>query len=67
MGNSKIDITIVGGGVSGVYSAWKLKTKYPEKNIVVYEGSDQERPGHPLFFRQPSQLRSSASSSRFKG
>lgn len=40
MKNSKIDIAIVGGGISGVYSAWKLKTKYPKKNIVVYEGSD---------------------------
>lgn len=40
MTTTKIDIAIVGGGVSGVYSAWKLKTKYPEKNIVVFEGSD---------------------------
>lgn len=40
MGNEKIDIAIVGGGVSGVYSAWKLKTKYPNKKIVVFEGSD---------------------------
>lgn len=40
MANTKIDIAIVGGGVSGVYSAWRLKTKYPEKSIVVYEGSD---------------------------
>lgn len=40
MGNEKIDIAIVGGGVSGVYSAWKLKNKHPEKNIVVFEFSD---------------------------
>lgn len=40
MANKQIDIAIVGGGVSGVYSAWKLKTKYPGKNIVVFEGSD---------------------------
>jgi hypothetical protein len=40
MANEKIDIAIVGGGVSGVYSAWKLKKKYPNKKIVVYEGSD---------------------------
>jgi monoamine oxidase len=40
MANEKIDIAIVGGGVSGVYSAWKLKKKYPKKNIVVFEGSD---------------------------
>jgi monoamine oxidase len=40
MTNEHIDIAIVGGGVSGVYSAWKLKTKYPDKKIVVFEGSD---------------------------
>lgn len=40
MENEKIDIAIVGGGVSGVYSAWKLKTKYPNKKIVLFEGSD---------------------------
>lgn len=36
----KIDIAIVGGGVSGVYSAWRLKTAYPHKRVVVFEGSD---------------------------
>ncbi|MCV9929815.1 FAD-dependent oxidoreductase [Flavobacterium sp. LS1R49] len=40
MENKKIDIAIVGGGVSGVYSAWKLKTKYPDKKIVLFEGGD---------------------------
>lgn len=40
MKNETIDIAIVGGGVSGVYSAWKLKQKYPEKKIVVFEGGD---------------------------
>lgn len=40
MENEKIDIAIVGGGVSGAYSAWKLKTKYPDKKIVLFEGSD---------------------------
>jgi monoamine oxidase len=35
-----IDIAIIGGGVSGIYSAWKLKQKYPKKNIVLYEFSD---------------------------
>jgi monoamine oxidase len=37
MKKEKIDIAIVGGGVSGVYSAWKLKQKYPSKKIVVFE------------------------------
>jgi len=40
MSNKKVDIAIVGGGVSGVYSAWKLKQKYPDKTIEVFEGSD---------------------------
>ena len=35
-----IDIAIIGGGVSGVYSAWKLRKKYPRKRIVVFEGGD---------------------------
>lgn len=38
MKNETIDIAIVGGGVSGVYSAWKLKQRYPNKKIVVFEG-----------------------------
>jgi monoamine oxidase len=40
MSHEKIDIAIVGGGVSGVYSAWKLQARYPNKKIVVFEGSD---------------------------
>jgi monoamine oxidase len=40
MANQKIDIAIIGGGVSGVYSAWRLKKHHPEKKIVVFEGSD---------------------------
>jgi monoamine oxidase len=40
MKNETIDIAIVGGGVSGVYSAWKLKQKYPSKKIVVFEGGN---------------------------
>jgi monoamine oxidase len=40
MKNETIDIAIIGGGVSGVYSAWKLKQKYPAKKIVVFEGWD---------------------------
>ena len=33
-----IDIAVVGGGVSGVYSAWRLKQTYPDRKIVVFEG-----------------------------
>lgn len=40
MSSRKIDIAIIGGGVSGVYSAWKLKQQNPNLNIEVFEGSD---------------------------
>ncbi|HEY1165842.1 MAG TPA: FAD-dependent oxidoreductase [Chitinophaga sp.] len=40
MANEQIDIAIVGGGVSGVYSAWKLQQEFPGQKIVVFEGSD---------------------------
>jgi monoamine oxidase len=40
MANEQIDIAIVGGGVSGVYSAWKLQKEFPDQKIVVFEGSD---------------------------
>ncbi|NEP58334.1 MAG: FAD-dependent oxidoreductase [Symploca sp. SIO2G7] len=40
MTNGNIDIAIVGGGVSGIYCAWRLKQKYQTKNIVVFEGSN---------------------------
>lgn len=36
-----VDIAIVGGGISGVYSAWRLKRTYPKKKIVLFEGSDR--------------------------
>ncbi len=39
MADERIDIAIVGGGVSGVYSAWRLKQASPGKKIVVFEGS----------------------------
>ncbi len=31
------DITIVGGGISGLYSAYHLKKAYPEKTIALFE------------------------------
>jgi monoamine oxidase len=40
MADERIDIAIVGGGVSGVYSAWRLKQANPQRKIVVFEGSD---------------------------
>ena len=40
MADETIDIAIVGGGVSGVYAAWRLKNADPSRNIVVFEGSN---------------------------
>lgn len=40
MAEETIDIAIVGGGVSGVYSAWRLKQANPQRRIVVFEGGD---------------------------
>src|SRR5215471_7547800 len=39
MVDDNIDTAIVGGGVSGVYSAWRLKHANPGARIVVFEGS----------------------------
>lgn len=36
----EIDVAIVGGGVSGVYSAWRLKQANKHLKIVLFEGSD---------------------------
>ncbi|ARG98331.1 flavin monoamine oxidase family protein [Legionella micdadei] len=33
----KIDIAIIGGGISGLYSAYRLKKSFPEKSIAVFE------------------------------
>lgn len=38
MVDDSIDTAIVGGGVSGVYSAWRLKQAHPGARIVVFEG-----------------------------
>lgn len=40
MAEDRIDIAIVGAGVSGVYSAWRLKQANPGLKIVVFEGGD---------------------------
>lgn len=41
MESQKIDYAIIGGGIGGVYSAWRLKQAYPDKNVVVFEFSDR--------------------------
>ncbi|XLM19800.1 FAD-dependent oxidoreductase, partial [Chromobacterium piscinae] len=40
MAEENFDIAIVGGGVSGVYCAWRLKQTYPGKKIAVFEASN---------------------------
>lgn len=37
----EIDIAIIGAGVSGVYSAWRLNQADPSRKIVVFEASDR--------------------------
>src|SRR5712691_5256836 len=52
MANESIDIAIVGAGVSGVYSAWRLKTQHPGRRIVVFEGG-RDVGGRLLSVRPP--------------
>lgn len=47
--NSELDIAIVGGGVSGVYSAWRLQQDGGDKCIKLFEYSN--RIGGRLFSR----------------
>lgn len=42
-----LDVAVVGAGVSGVYSAWRLKTAAPDSAVAVFEHSD--RVGGRLF------------------
>ena len=46
-GAGHVDVAVVGGGVSGLYSAWRLKQAHPKKTIVVYE-SDYRTGGRLL-------------------
>ena len=36
-----LDIAVVGGGVSGAYSAWRLQQAFPKKKIALFEYSDR--------------------------
>ncbi|HEY6333314.1 MAG TPA: FAD-dependent oxidoreductase [Blastocatellia bacterium] len=40
MSGEPLDIAIVGGGVSGVYSAWRLLTEGKRQGITVFEDAD---------------------------
>src|SRR5215813_864694 len=37
-GQAQADIAIIGGGITGLSSAYHLKRRYPEKHIVLLEG-----------------------------
>lgn len=37
----RVDIAVVGAGVSGAYAAWRLKERYPEKSIALFESSNR--------------------------
>ncbi len=45
----EIDTAIIGGGVSGLYTAWRLLTADPTRTVAVFESS--ERLGGRLFSR----------------
>jgi monoamine oxidase len=52
MADEHIDIAVVGGGVSGIYSAWRLKRADSHRKIVVFEDSG-EVGGRLLSVRPP--------------
>jgi monoamine oxidase len=37
--NEPVDIAVIGGGVSGVYTAWRLKNEHPGRSVIVVEAS----------------------------
>ena len=37
----KLDCAIIGGGVSGLYTGWRLREARPEWNVAVFEMSDR--------------------------
>lgn len=45
-----VDVAVVGGGMAGVYTAWRLKQANPKQNVVLYEYSN--RIGGRLFSAQ---------------
>lgn len=54
MSDESLDVAIVGGGVSGVYSAWRLLTKGKKSRVAVFEASD--RVGGRLLSVTPPQI-----------
>ncbi len=61
-----LDVAIVGGGVSGVYAAWRLRQEHPYLRIRVFEASN--RIGgrlHSFAFPQAPHLVAEAGGMRF--
>src|SRR4029453_12184199 len=40
MADDILDVAIVGGGVSGVFAAWRLLTEGKKNSVTVFEASD---------------------------
>jgi protoporphyrinogen oxidase len=40
MAKEKTDVAIIGGGVSGIYSAWRLRKADPKRKVILFEASD---------------------------
>jgi monoamine oxidase len=40
MAEQTLDVAVVGGGVSGIYSAWRLLAEKKAKQVTVFEASD---------------------------
>jgi len=64
--STDLDVAIVGGGVSGVYAAWRLRQEQPHLRIALFEAS--ERIGgrlHSVAFPQAPHLVAEAGGMRF--
>ena len=40
-GEDKVDIAVVGAGVAGAYSAWRLRSAYSNRKVSLFEVSDR--------------------------
>ena len=40
-GEAHYDVAVIGGGVSGVYTAWRLREEKPDLRVAVFEYSDR--------------------------
>lgn len=52
--NRDVDTAIIGAGVSGVYSGWRLRQEQPEQSVELFELSD--RVGGRLFSVRPNDM-----------